>query len=131
MADCSGTSLTGKLWTLGLGPLLPKALAEPCARFKADPERIRLHREPGHERVAGRVQVALCFFVVVERVDVDAVERLARGEQILDFARAPGDAGADALSGAPAHLFEQADAGRVFQWGHQRASYAGSDCTID
>jgi hypothetical protein len=116
---CNETSLTGKLWTLGLGlPLLPKALTEPCTRLEADPERIRLHRKSGHERVAGRVQVALRFFVVVERVNVDAVERLSRGEKILDFARAPGNAWADALSRAPAHFFEQADTGRVFQRRH-------------
>jgi hypothetical protein len=37
--------------------------------------------------------VALRFLVVIEGVNVDAIDRLSRGEQILDFSRAPGDAG--------------------------------------
>jgi hypothetical protein len=71
--------------------------------------------------------VALRFLIIVERVNVDAIDRLSRGEQILDLSRAPGDAWTDTLSGAPTHLFEQTNSGRVFRRGHQRAPDASSD----
>jgi len=54
--------------------------------------------------------VTLRFFIVIERVDVDPIDRLPRGEQILNLPRAPSDTRADTLPRTPAHLFEQTHA---------------------
>jgi hypothetical protein len=68
------TLLTRKVWALGLRALLPKALDEPRSRFKADSMCIRLHQNSWHDCVAWRIQVTLRLLVIIQCVNVDAIE---------------------------------------------------------
>ena len=68
------TLLTRKFWALGVRVFLPKALCEPRPSFEADSMCICLHRKARHECVAWWIQVAFRLLVIIQCVNVDAID---------------------------------------------------------